>query len=326
MDFSGLVAIDLTRNLLTEYGDIGRLPALQSLCMNENKIESMFKRPKGGSSNPSDVGPEEPIFPNLKTLRLAANRISDMTALQLWRLPVLTHLDLQSNSIPQITGMNECTALKELILDKNKIRQLQDNCLAGLISLRKFKMQENGLKSLVNFKNLPALRYLNLASNRITDLGELDKLAQIGKLADLSLANNPVARKLAYKPSLLYLFTTLQYIDGEEVDYGERERAEMMFLANDRPVVNYAGDARQNSGYGAAGYPQNGQGISGTKVPVKLTSVNFEALSVAGGAMEDAGGGGPGGGGGHFQQGYPPQQQGQDPRAQYFPPAGKRRY
>jgi len=302
LGFVGLVEVTLTRNLLQRFSGMARLPALEVLCLNENIIECMDRM------NDKDIGEisqDESIFPSLKVLKLAGNKIMDINTLELGRMPSLLHLDLQDNNITQLTGLNRCVGLKELILDRNKIRQLQEHSLMGLIHLRKLRMQENGLKQLSNFLALPSLRYLNLASNRIADLSELDKLAQISGLADITLVNNPIARKIAYKPSLLFLFNNLQYIDGEQVEGIERERAELMFLSNDKPFMNYGSDMKTSNFVAFQQNTQQGMGPGAVKVPVKLTSVNFETLSVHG---DD------------FGMGIP-----LDGRGQYFPPPGKRR-
>ena len=48
--------------------------------------------------------------------------------------------------------------LRELVLDKNKIRHVDFGALLSLINLRELRVEENGLKSLSNFAPLPRLQ------------------------------------------------------------------------------------------------------------------------------------------------------------------------
>lgn len=96
-----------------------------------------------------------------------------------------------------------------------------------------------------------------------SDLPELDKLGCLPCLTELWLANNPVARKQLYRPGLLKRLPSLQFLDGREILMDERDRAEFLFSADPRPSPVYVQDTRQTTG----------------KVPVRLTSVNFESLT-----------------------------------------------
>ena len=70
---------------------------------------------------------------------------------------------------------------------------------------------------------------LFLGYNRISDIAELDKLEEITFLLEITMSNNPVARKQLYRPKLLRKLPTLKFIDGREVTNEERERMELLF-------------------------------------------------------------------------------------------------
>lgn len=64
-------------------------------------------------------------------------------------------------------------------------------------------MEEVGLRSLSHFAPLPQLQTLLLASNRIGEFAEVDKLSHLQTMIYFSLHNNPVARKHLYRPLVL---------------------------------------------------------------------------------------------------------------------------
>jgi hypothetical protein len=48
--------------------------------------------------------------------------------------------------------------VRELVLDKNKIRHVDFGALLPLVNLRELRVEENGLKSLSNLVPLPRLQ------------------------------------------------------------------------------------------------------------------------------------------------------------------------
>jgi hypothetical protein len=65
--------------------------------------------------------------------------------------------------------------------------------------------------------------------NRITDVGELDKLAVIPFPLKLSLSGNFVAKAPFYRINTVYKFPTLTFLDDIIIDIREREEAEIKF-------------------------------------------------------------------------------------------------
>ena len=179
-------------------------------------------------------------------------------------------------------------------MDRNKIKALDAHSLAALANLRELRLEENGLRTLDHFAPLPKLQVLALGSNRILDVAELEKLGALPALQQIVLVNNPVARKQLYRPTLIRRLPSLKSIDGRELTLDERDRAELIFAADFRPAGPSSAFV-QDQRYGTA------------KVPLKLTSMNFEMMSgLQMGGGPQIGGGAPlmgigvgGGGGGH---------------------------
>lgn len=186
------------------------------------------------------------------------------------------------------------------VLDKNRIKFVDVDGFSGLTNLRELRLEENGLRSLSNF-TLPNLQSLYLGLNRVNDMAELDKLSSIPFLMELNMASNPLARKQLYRANSIRRLPTLKFVDGREVTYEERERVELMFVTDTRTMPHslFYVDNQQHSlqqGKMQMGYAHIGQqlghqgnltnagtgtggGMGGPRVPVKLTSVNFESLT-----------------------------------------------
>ena len=177
----------------------------------------------------------------LEILQLAHNRISDVSDLQLHRCPHLKELQLQSNHICHISGFHSCLELISLDISKNRIRQISPGSLVGLSMLRELRMEEAGLRSLVNLAPLRALNHLHLAFNRINDIGELERLVGVGCITEITMCNNPIARRQLYRPTVICQVPSICWIDGRDVNEEERERAELL-LKTEQPLKFFLQD------------------------------------------------------------------------------------
>ena len=90
--FENLRAINLENNALTSFSGLVYLRNLKILCLNNNKVESIFPKSKN-ASNTNTLN--DLILPNLEVLHLAFNGINDLVTLQIGRLVSLKALFLQ---------------------------------------------------------------------------------------------------------------------------------------------------------------------------------------------------------------------------------------
>ena len=88
------------------------------------------------------------------------------------------------------------------------------------------KLNENGLRSLANVEKLEKLQTLYISNNRILELFEIEKLAELPNLLDLSLLHNPIARKPNYRMIVIKRLIQLMVFDGKEITMEERKRIE----------------------------------------------------------------------------------------------------
>lgn len=309
--------------MLSSLRGLRALSLLTVLRLNHNRIESLALGPEG-EEDPEGIA----SMPNLEVLQLGHNRIATPTALNFHVVPNLRVLYLQvcgrcsaahtpappltplipptqHNEISRLEGMSCLSHLRELVLDKNKIKALDSNSLQGLLSLQELRIEENGLRSLQHISDLPSLHTLFLGYNRLSDLGEIEHLHSLPRLAEIALNNNSVARKQMYRATVLRRLPHVRVIDGREVMPDERERVELMFMTPADMVQGPGGAQGPYAAMGvttaAGGVGPGGAGVRGPAVtgapdirgggrlPVRLASVGFDSAP---------GGGGGGGAGG----------------------------
>mmetsp|Transcript_30380 Transcript_30380/g.98592 ORF Transcript_30380/g.98592 Transcript_30380/m.98592 type:complete len:874 (+) Transcript_30380:1837-4458(+) len=223
LDFFSLYDLNAENNHLCDFGYLGALPALNTLRLGQNRVGSFSKSALNFNMD------------SLEVLHLANNRVSDINDLQLHRCPHLKELQLQNNYTCYVGGFDHCSQLLKLDTSKNRVRQVPSGGLIGLSVLRELRMEEAGLRTLANLAPLKALNHLHLAFNRINDIGELEKLAGVGFITEITLCNNPIARRQLYRPTIICQIPSICWIDGRDVGEEERERAEL-FLKTEQPL------------------------------------------------------------------------------------------
>ncbi|XP_029973525.1 leucine-rich repeat-containing protein 9 [Salarias fasciatus] len=251
--FCKLRSVNLDHNNLTSFSGLIHLPSVKALCLNYNHIESILPRQKTqahltsrqilhskvhssgyGQQSPSkasrEAGPSgslEPLMGSLEVLHLSHNGISNMANLQLSRLTNLKALFLQGNEISQVEGLEGLQQLRELVLDKNRIKVLSKSSFAAQGVLVELHLSENRIRELNHLDSLTELRKLFLGVNKLQDVAELEKLAVLPSLTELSVVGNPVARNSQHRPAVVLRLAQLQVLDGVTVTLEERTRAEL---------------------------------------------------------------------------------------------------
>nr|XP_033499540.1 leucine-rich repeat-containing protein 9 [Epinephelus lanceolatus] len=252
--FCNLRSVNLDHNNLTSFSGLIYLPNIKALCLNYNHIESILPRQKTqasltnrqilyskvhssgyGQQSPSkgkgETGPTgslEPLMGSLEVLHLSHNGISNMANLQLSRLTNLKALFLQGNEISQVEGLEGLHQLRELVLDRNRIKALADNSFIAQNVLLELHLAENRIRELNHLDPLIELRKLFLGMNKLQDTTELDKLEVLPSLTELSIVGNPVAKNSQHRPAIVLRLSQLQVLDGVMVTLEERTRTELL--------------------------------------------------------------------------------------------------
>ncbi|KAK5857406.1 hypothetical protein PBY51_010654 [Eleginops maclovinus] len=264
--FCSLLSVNLDHNNLTSFSGLIYLPNIKALCLNYNHIESILPRQKTqapltnrqilyskvhssgyGQPSPSkgkgETGPTgslEPLMGSLEVLHLSHNGISNMANLQLSRLTNLKALFLQGNDISQVEGLEGLRQLRELVLDRNRIKALAENSFIAQNVLLELHLAENRIRELNHLDSLTELRKLFLGINKLQDITELDKLEVLPSLTELSVVGNPVAKNSLHRPVIVLRLSQLQVLDGVMVTLEEKTRAEL-FNAEPSPCAQYPG-------------------------------------------------------------------------------------
>lgn len=251
--FINLRSVNLEHNSLTSFGGLINLMNLKVLCLNHNHIESVVAKPAKATSpaNAPKRGTEvslateitnpenfTPVLLNLEVLHLGYNGITNMAALQLSRLANLRALFLQGNEISKIEGLEGLQELRELVLDRNKIKSISCTSFTSQWNLTELHMEENRIRELNHLEPLQNLQRLYLGMNRVQDVTELERLECLRHLVELSVINNAVTRRLLHRPLLVYRMPNLLCIDGIPVSNDEKTKAEMYFIEQQGGMQN----------------------------------------------------------------------------------------
>jgi Leucine-rich repeat (LRR) protein len=126
-------------NELSNFSGLIQLKELKTLCLTNNNIESVFpltktqraqmNRSQYSQYQKRDVNEkrlsvktgqsdDEGLFPKLEVLHLGNNKIKDISLLHLRRMPSLKSVFLEGNDISKIDGLDGCSSMRHLVLDR----------------------------------------------------------------------------------------------------------------------------------------------------------------------------------------------------------------
>mmetsp|Transcript_23574 Transcript_23574/g.20475 ORF Transcript_23574/g.20475 Transcript_23574/m.20475 type:complete len:386 (-) Transcript_23574:132-1289(-) len=259
-NFPHLRELNLSNNLFQTLKCIGQMPHLRLLNLSANRIESLIIP----GMNILDCKKGLNGLHNLEALDISYNQLKDFGGLQFSQLKELRLLRANNNEITKIEYLDNLIQLKELNVNHNKIRQFDGNSFSSMNSIKCLKIDDNGLRNFSNIQKLYKLHHLFANSNRISDFPDIDRLVDLPYLKELELSSNPVVRKPGYRSAVLRKLPLLLYLDGKEISQEERERSDQLV---NYPEVKMA----QPLIYVQSQMPSS-------KVPVKLTAVNFETV------------------------------------------------
>lgn len=134
---TNLTSLNMMGNLLSNFSGLIYLKEMKTLCLSNNNIESVFpltkhQRAQMNRSQYSQYQKREvcekrltvkasedsELLPKLEVLHLGSNKIKDMSLLQLRRFPALKSLFLEANDITKIDGLEGCSNIRHLVLDR----------------------------------------------------------------------------------------------------------------------------------------------------------------------------------------------------------------
>ena len=181
--FKSLLNLTLSNNSISNIDALSKVPfkTLDKLNLSTNQITDL------------EVFKNVP-FKNLTYLNISDNQIADNSSpLNKLILPNLNSLDLSHNGISDISGlsMDQYIKLKYLNLGKNKISNIEILAKASFRDINSILLYDNQISDINVLSDAPfeSLVYLNLSYNDITDINILTNIP-FSKLEKLDLSGN----------------------------------------------------------------------------------------------------------------------------------------
>lgn len=226
--FAGLKFLDLNNNAVADISPIKDL-RLSYLYLHQNNIESI-----------ADLSA---LSETLLELDLSTNRISKIEGLE--KLKHLSILNLSENKITKITGLTGLKELKELMLVQNLVEKIEG--LETLENLELFDVFRNKISVIEGLDKNIHLKTLGLSSNSITELTNIDHLTelktiylahnQIEDITELQVLTN-LTRAVLTNNKITDLFSIKTFIENNIPVKNEYSfnPAETGFFVKDNPV------------------------------------------------------------------------------------------
>jgi Leucine-rich repeat (LRR) protein len=180
------------------------------------------------------------IFPLLKTLSLANNKLTSLPAVLLGSLthlnlngnlivsledfdghPKLEVLELRGNRISSLKGLGKAPQLRELYLAENSLTSL--NGLGAFPKLEKLHIRKNKIASIPAMPSLLILRSLNLRENAVSKLADVAGVS--ASVSVLNLLANPVSEEMGdnTKKEVWMKYRQYQRVNKSDVTPEEKE-------------------------------------------------------------------------------------------------------
>ena len=126
---------------------------------------------------------------NFTHLDLNDNSLTDISALA--ELTMLTQLALGNSSIADISPLAESIALEQLLLGNNAISNISP--VSELANLKLVYLEDNNIKDISPLTGLVHLKAVRLAGNSVSDLSPLVKNQGLGDGTEIDVRKNPLS-------------------------------------------------------------------------------------------------------------------------------------
>ncbi|KFQ86354.1 Leucine-rich repeat and guanylate kinase domain-containing protein, partial [Phoenicopterus ruber ruber] len=222
-----LQKLELSYNKINDLSCISHMPYLLELNASNNELTTyfVFKPPKNlkevdFSYNQIPKMQDLSAYQSLTKLLLDFNNIEEIRGLE--KCHSLTHLSLSHNRLIAISGL-ENLPIRILNLSSNQIEKITG--LDSLKTLQKLDLSSNKITNLEGLEEHDLLEMINLENNQIAELRELECIEDLPLLRVLNLLKNPVQEQMDYW--LLAIFTLLQLteLDLKKISVEEKVAA-----------------------------------------------------------------------------------------------------
>ncbi|NXX85025.1 LRGUK protein, partial [Urocolius indicus] len=222
-----LQKLQLSSNKINDLSCISHMPYLLELNASNNQLTTYFsfKPPKNlkevdFSYNQIAEMQDLSAYQSLTKLLLDFNNIEEIRGLE--KCHSLTHLSLSHNRLVTISGL-ENLPIKILNLSSNQIEKVTG--LDSLKTLQKLDLSSNKITSLEGLEEHHLLEVINLEDNQIAELPGFQCIGALPLLRVLNLLKNPVQEQTDYWLLTIFTFLQLTELDLKKISVEEKVAA-----------------------------------------------------------------------------------------------------
>ncbi|CAN0017496.1 unnamed protein product [Bubo scandiacus] len=222
-----LQKLELSYNKINDISCISHMPYLLELNASNNELTTyfVFKPPKNlkevdFSHNQIPKMQDLSAYQSLTKLLLDFNNIEEIRGLE--KCHSLTHLSLSHNRLSAIRGLEDLP-IRILNLSSNQIEKVTG--LNSLKTLQKLDLSSNKITRLEGLEGHNLLEMINLEDNQIAELCELECIEDLPLLRVLNLLKNPVQEQRDYWLFVIFMLLQLTELDLKKVSVEEKVAA-----------------------------------------------------------------------------------------------------
>ncbi|TRX96956.1 hypothetical protein FHL15_002262 [Xylaria flabelliformis] len=145
-------------------------------------------------------------------------------------------LDLRGHRIPAIENLGVAGPQDAIDLVDNDIQVLGNFPLSPRIHTLLLARNRVSSIQLTLAQSIPNLTNLQLESNSLSELADLDPLGSFPRLTHLVLRDNPVTKKDHYRYWVLWRCPSVRFLDYAKVKDAERKHAKELFGTAESPT------------------------------------------------------------------------------------------
>ncbi|KAI1172690.1 L domain-like protein [Nemania sp. FL0916] len=197
-------------------------------------------------------------------------------------------LDLRGHRIPAIENLGVAGPQDAIDLVDNDIQVLGNFPLSPRIHTLLLARNRISTIQPTLANSIPSLTNLQLESNNLSELADLDPLGSFPRLTHLVLRDNPVTKKENYRYWILWRCPSVRFLDYTKVKDAERKHAKELFGTADSPtdlakkIINVKSkvtfDASASLESAAGGVGAGAGGLSMRMSRIKLTDKEKKRL------------------------------------------------
>ncbi|KAH9993144.1 L domain-like protein [Xylariaceae sp. FL0662B] len=187
-------------------------------------------------------------------------------------------LDLRGHRIPAIENLGVAGPQDAIDFVDNDIQILGNFPLSPRI--QSLLLARNRVASIqpTLANSIPNLRNLQLESNDLKELADLDPLGSFSRLTHLVLTDNPVTKKEHYRYWVLWRCPSVRFLDYRKVKDAERKQATALFGTAEKPTDLASKIMGTKSKTFDASLPNGGAGLPTRMSRIKLTEEEKKRL------------------------------------------------